>query len=745
MPGQVIVGVRLDAVGAASLWLDDATSIGEFGVADVNAAMVQPAFEAFLVSTPVGQEEAAIEELQTKPGVLYAEPNWFVKAAGSDEITVDDDGPIYVNDPLYRDQQWYLQRIFASRGWRNSEIVGADALATKIIRVAVVDSGIDLYHPDLDDVISFDRRNYVNPGQPPLDDCGHGTHVAGLIGAEVNNGIGIAGTSDRVSLVPFKTLRWYDDVAVPTCGGKISDIAQAIEYAALNRYEIINLSLELPYDSQTLSAAVDYAYARGSLMIAAAGNCTDNCAVWFPARYKKVVGVAARDYYNYITSYNPEKSGYPLDDSNMEVAGPGGDSIIPMLSTWSSAATSKCTTRLISYQGAYYCGAYGTSMAAAVVSGVAAQIWSTKPSLTADEIRSILRDTAIRNATLSENNRWPLVDANRGVRYALPSQLAVEPQMLDLDLLTGAPSFTVSLDITNVSLEPMTWEITGTQSVNWITRTDVVSGLVSYYDPVQAHLVVSATHLTSGSYRSIFFVDGKTADGAVQELPVVANLHVRKYTPPAAYLPWILPQHEEPVWPYVDYHWEVPATVTPERNVYQLSQSSSVGITLPFTITIGSKLYTDARIEGAGSVLIPAASRPIVSLNSCLPSTGSNGLAAYVFHPKLQPNVAGAQVSAFQAGEDRFVIEYSNVRYGYTGDRRVSFQIVLYKNGSVGLNFARLTDIDEVDSAETTRVQSIDGRFYNQIACYPMFFGDSLRGALPTSFSSILLSQGDLY
>ena len=112
--------------------------------------------------------------------------------------------PFAVNDPLYADRQWYLQRISASRAW--SLTYSADGFNGQLttVRVAIVDSGIDFAHPEFKGRL-LDGYNYLTSGATkPIDDYGHGTHVAGLIGATLNNAIGIAGVAPKLNLCPTK-------------------------------------------------------------------------------------------------------------------------------------------------------------------------------------------------------------------------------------------------------------------------------------------------------------------------------------------------------------------------------------------------------------------------------------------------------------------------------------------------------------------------------------------------------------
>ena len=287
----------------------------------------------WLVQVKPGAELATIDLLNGDPAVAFAEPNWIVRAAEGVAQEVPTNGtvpppdaslisimplastetPFFVSDPFYAEEQWDMQRINASRAWQLLERISAeqsvdddDALDDEAIRIAVVDSGIDAFHGDLYQRV-LEGKNYLDPADEPIDDYGHGTHVAGLAGATLNNGIGIAGVANDVLLDPRKVLDGNG-------AGRISNLAQAIRDAADEGANIINLSLETGEESQTLSRAVEYAADQGVLLIAASGNGGRD--VKWPAVHPDVMAVAALDYFDqraYYSNYGDE----------IEIAAPG--------------------------------------------------------------------------------------------------------------------------------------------------------------------------------------------------------------------------------------------------------------------------------------------------------------------------------------------------------------------------------------------------------------------------------------
>ena len=141
-----------------------------------------------------------IAQLQADPSVVFAEPNWLVYVADEAEpsaAAVDREAVYAVDDPLYASRQWNLQRSNFSRAWQQIALSAAVP-----VQVAVIDTGIDLDHPEFAGRL-LPGYNYITHGQsPPMDDHGHGTHVAGLIAALGNNGQGIAGGALNVVIDP---------------------------------------------------------------------------------------------------------------------------------------------------------------------------------------------------------------------------------------------------------------------------------------------------------------------------------------------------------------------------------------------------------------------------------------------------------------------------------------------------------------------------------------------------------------
>ena len=299
--------------------------------------------------------------------------------------------PVMANDPYFSDgSQWGLYN-----SGQNGGVPGADVHAPQAwvittggsdVTVAVVDSGVDADHPDLVGKL-LRGRNFVGGAPDPNDtddDCGHGTHVAGIAAASSNNAAGIAGVSWGARILPVKAL--YRDTSGRVIGYD-SWIANGIVYAADSGAEIINLSLGGTSVSPTLASAVDYAYERGILVVAAAGNCGDSsyplngCTSlnqWiYPAASAHTLAVAATDRQDLRASFSTQAS-------YVDVAAPGAS----IVSTYPDG----------------YASLSGTSMATPFVSGLAALLLSRYPDYTPDQLaRAIVMNADDRGAPSYDN------------------------------------------------------------------------------------------------------------------------------------------------------------------------------------------------------------------------------------------------------------------------------------------------------------------------------------------------------
>jgi serine protease len=297
-----------------------------------------------------------------------------------------------VNDPLYG-KQWNLHSIGIEQSW--AETKGNGTI------VAVIDTGISQV-PDLKETKFVAGYDFVNDRDSATDDNGHGTHVAGTIAQSTNNNYGVAGVAYEAKLMPLKVLSAGG-------GGTVADIAEAIRFAADNKADVINLSLGGGGESSAMREAIEYAYQKGVVIIAAAGNSGQSSAD-YPARYPRVIGVAA-------LSPSGDKAPYSNFGSGVDLAAPGGD-------TAAGEAGGILQNTINPQTGESIFAAYqGTSMAAPHVAGVAALIKSAGVK-NPDEVRVVLTESArkVQEDSLNQFGSGKL-DAAAAVRLALKGKI----------------------------------------------------------------------------------------------------------------------------------------------------------------------------------------------------------------------------------------------------------------------------------------------------------------------------------
>lgn len=173
---------------------------------------------------------------------------------------------------------WGVLHIGSHNMWKNS-IYGEK------IRVAVMDSGVALNHPDLRDNLK-EGINIIDPTQPPLDDYGHGTMVSGVIGA-VNNDYGVVGVAPKAEIYPVKVL---DQNGY----GEVKDLVKGIEWCMNNDIQIINMSFSINEDNKSLRSVIKRAIGKGIIIVASARNSFSG-NIGFPAAYEGVISVVSID------------------------------------------------------------------------------------------------------------------------------------------------------------------------------------------------------------------------------------------------------------------------------------------------------------------------------------------------------------------------------------------------------------------------------------------------------------------
>ncbi len=383
--------------------------------------------------------ETVAARLREDPGVLYAGPNHLLavtagpsggagpaKTAGASRdggaVTAGPSGgagpaavaPAAAGEDSLLSEQYALEMVGAQTAWATSRGEG--------ILVAVIDTGVDVTHPDLaanihvniaerdgvpgvdddgngyvDDVTGYDftdadglpgTGDYRERDADPADEYGHGTQVAGVIAAVEGNGIGIAGVAPDAKILP---LRAGFNTGLPLVPALLQedDAAAAILYAVDNGADILNLSWGDLVEAPLIEMVVRYAREHGVLVVAGAGNDPGDLA-FYPAAYAGVVSAGACD-----------RDGAR---ANFSTYGQDLDLLAPGVGLWTTSP------------GGEYAQRGGTSFSSPMTAGVAALVWSARPGWTADQVAWRLRLSAFREAAgWTAGRGWGILDAAEAV------------------------------------------------------------------------------------------------------------------------------------------------------------------------------------------------------------------------------------------------------------------------------------------------------------------------------------------
>jgi serine protease len=292
-------------------------------------------------------------------------------AAGNDLIAVDTDAPVAAtvatNDPSSAAQWAFTNTSFGSL-WPS-----AIGTANPPLVVAVIDTGVDANHPDLTGRV-LPGISLVSGAPTAADDNGHGTHVAGIIAATTNNGVGIRSAAPGVKILPIKVLN-------SAGSGTYSAVANAITTAVNQGAKVINMSLGGTVPSNIFNAVVANANANGVTVVAAAGN---NGGVGSPASYPGAVpGVVAVGAVN----SSLDRASFSTCGAYVDLSAPG----VGILSTT---------------PGAGYASWSGTSMASPFVAAAAAVIKASHPACTPAAIESVLESTSTDRGTAGRDDLY---------------------------------------------------------------------------------------------------------------------------------------------------------------------------------------------------------------------------------------------------------------------------------------------------------------------------------------------------
>lgn len=270
-----------------------------------------------------------------------------------------------ISDEEKKEIPWGVSRVNAYNAWNYTQGDG--------VKVGVIDTGMDYNHPDLKPNYAG-GYNIVKQNNDPMDDHGHGTHVAGTIAA-VRDLKGVVGVAPKVKLYAVKVLD-------SNGSGQYSWIIDGIQWAVNNKMNVINMSLGGPSGSDALKAAIDAAYKAGVVIVCAAGN--DSGPVNYPAKYDSAIAVSASDSSDKLASFSSRGS---------EI-----DFIAPGVSIYST------------YKGGVYKTLSGTSMASPHMAGLAALVVGYGIKEPA-KVVEVLKKSASSLGLKPEEEGYGLVDA----------------------------------------------------------------------------------------------------------------------------------------------------------------------------------------------------------------------------------------------------------------------------------------------------------------------------------------------
>ncbi len=449
----------------------------------------------------------AVARLKKDPRVIYAEPNYRIELENIPD------------DPSIGDC-WGLNNTGQTGGTEDADIDAVEAwdisIGSRDIVVAVLDTGVDYTHPDLaanmwtnedeipgngidddnngyiDDVIGWDFEHQTND---PMDDYGHGTHCSGTIGAEGNNGIGVAGVNWRVTIMPLRIIGGQEIDAY------CLDAAEAIHYAVDNGARVMSCSWwTIQHYNQTLEDAVAYSEQMDVALVAAAGNDSrdDDSPDYnhWPSEwpYSNIIAVAATNHTDniaYFSNFGP---------TTVDVGAPGED----ILSTiWPNHGYETMS---------------GTSMATPHVAGTVALMLSIRPELTVSEVKQFLFTTVDPIADLQG------VTVTGGRINAFRT----------LQAISGVPLPPVALAGGNQTVTTGT-TVTLDGSASFDPNQDPITYSWDFYPPSHSSASLDDATVASprfyadvcGDYQAVLTV---TDDGGLESDPDRARVYVRNTT-----------------------------------------------------------------------------------------------------------------------------------------------------------------------------------------------------------------------
>ena len=337
VPGEVVVRLKPGTSAKSIAALVSGTVLQQYSIAGMPFVRIAPGGITV---------EKALEILSEATGIDYAQPNYIYHAN------------LVPDDPEYAPRQYCHQRM-------NSEDAWDVTTGSSSVTVAIVDSGIDGTHVEFSGrtVGGYDFiDNKPLLGTENSDGAGHGTHVAGIVGATGNNSTGVAGINWQCKLMPVRVLN-------DSGSGSDTGVASGIQYAVDNGAKVINMSLGGPGYSQQIQDAINNANDNGVLVVVSMGNDYMRY-ISYPAASQGVIAVGSTDG-------NDQVSNYSTRGDHISVSAPGSN----VYSTYTGLTPPYSTLS-------------GTSMASPQVAGLASLIIGLNPGWMPTRVRSVIEATA---------------------------------------------------------------------------------------------------------------------------------------------------------------------------------------------------------------------------------------------------------------------------------------------------------------------------------------------------------------
>ncbi|MDD5529021.1 MAG: S8 family peptidase [bacterium] len=449
VPGEMLIGYK-NSVDA------EKASLKELGLTQKEITFVNRDIGSniILIKTTANleQEKALLRSLKSHSNISFVEPN----RTGVLEATP--------NDPYFATFQWDKVSMNAPAGWDYG-------FGSTSISIGIIDCGIDYTHEDLiDRFTTIKGHDYVSGDNDPAPGTGeqHGTACAGIAAATINNSKGIAGVANA---------RLYA-LRAATTGVDVAKVAQSIQWCIDNGVKIISMSLSFDNSDATLQTKCDAAWAAGIILFAASGNNGQE-VIRYPAGYSSVIAVGSIDTFNTHSSFS--NSG-----SHLDLVAPGG----------THAGGAQTQDIACPIPGNQYTTGWGTSFATPNTAGAAALIWSLKSSLTNQQLRTLMENTATDLGTAGWDKEYGNGKVNIAAALA-GGTIAPDTGIINVQNQSGATS---DLDVSNItyksswvqSVSPKTFTVSvgSSQAVTIIVQGSLHTGY--YYDTLS--IISNDTH-----------------------------------------------------------------------------------------------------------------------------------------------------------------------------------------------------------------------------------------------------------